>query len=103
VKTSKLEDKNLDYKEKINESFGKIVCAYANTDGGKVIVGVTKKDRVIGVTQKDEEKVTNIMENCKPSVKFNSKWEKMEGEDVLVVEIPKSNRTHTWKGVAYKR
>ena len=43
------------------------------------------------------------MENCKPSVKFNSKWEKRDGKDILVIDIPKSNRTHTWKGVAYKR
>lgn len=103
MKTSKLEDKNFDYKEKIDESFGKTICAYANTDGGKIIIGITKKGKVVGTTQKEEEKATNIMENCKPPVRFSSKWEKMEGKDVLVVEIPKSSKTHTWKGIAYKR
>ena len=103
VKTPKLEDKNFDYKEKIDQSFGKIVCAYANTDDGRIIVGVSKKGEIVGATQKDEEKATNIMENCKPSVKFNSKWEKRGDKDILVIDIPKSNRTHTWKGVAYKR
>ena len=103
VKTSKLEDKNFDYKEKIDQSFGKIVCAYANTDDGRIIVGVSKNGEIVGATQKDEEKATNIMENCKPSVKFNSKWEKRDGKDILVIDIPKSNRIHTWKGVAYKR
>jgi len=103
VKTSKLEDKNFDYKEKIDQSFGKIVCAYANTDDGRIIVGVSKNGEIVGATQKDEEKATNIMENCKPSVKFNSKWEKRDGKNILVIDIPKSNRTHTWKGVAYKR
>jgi len=103
MKFSKLEDKNFDYKEKIDDSFGKTVCAFANTDGGKIIVGVSKNGEVVGATQKDEEKATHIMENCKPSVKFNSKWEKMDGKDILMVEIPKSNRTHSWKGVAYKR
>ena len=78
VKTSKLEDKNFDYKEKIDQSFGKIVCAYANTDDGRIIVGVSKNGEIVGATQKDEEKATNIMENCKPSVKFNSKWEKRD-------------------------
>ena len=64
VKTSKLEDKNFDYKEKIDQSFGKIVCAYANTDDGRIIVGVSKNGEIVGATQKDEEKATNIMENC---------------------------------------
>lgn len=95
MKFSKLEDKSFDYKEKIDDSFGKTVCAFANTDGGKIIVGVSKNGEVVGTTQKDEEKATHITENCKPSVKFNSKWEKMDGKDILMVEIPKSNRTHS--------
>ena len=50
VKTSKLEDKNFDYKVKIDQSFGKILCAYANTNEGRIIVGVSKKGEIVGAT-----------------------------------------------------
>jgi len=101
--TSKLEDENFDYKEKIDQSFGKIVCAYANTNGGKIIVGISKSDKIVGTTQKEEEKATNILENCKPPVKFRMKWEQRDGKNILIIDISGSDRIHTWKGVAYKR
>ena len=99
----KLEDKNLDYKEKIDESFGKILCAYANTDGGRIVIGVSKDGKIMGATQQDEENATNNAENCKPPVKFTSKWEEKDGKNVLTIDVPKSDRIHTWKGIAYKR
>ncbi len=99
----KLEDKNLDYKEKIDESFGKILCSYANTDGGTIVIGVSKDGKVSGATQQDEENATNNAENCKPPVKFTSKWEEKDGKNVLTIDVPKSDRIHTWKGIAYKR
>jgi len=103
MKLSKLEDENFDYKEKIDQSFGKTVCAYANTNGGKIIVGISKKGKIVGTTQKEEEKATNIMENCKPPIKFRMKWGQRDGKNILIIDIPRSDRIHTWKGIAYKR
>jgi len=103
MKPFKLEDENFDYKEKIDQSFGKTVCAYANTNGGKIVVGISKTGKVVGTTQKDEEKSTNIMETCKPPIKFRMKWEKRNNDDILVIDVPRSDRIHTWKGIAYKR
>jgi ATP-dependent DNA helicase RecG len=82
---------------------GKIVCAYANTNGGKIVVGISKTGKIVGTTQKDEEKATNIMETCKPPIKFRMKWEKRDNKDILIMDISRSNRIHTWKGIAYKR
>jgi ATP-dependent DNA helicase RecG len=103
MKPSKLEDENFDYKEKIDQSFGKIVCAYANTNGGKIVVGISKTGKIVGTTQKDEEKATNIMGTCKPTIKFRMKWEKRKNNDILIIDVPRSDRIHTWKGIAYKR
>ena len=47
MRYSQLEDENFDYKEKIDQSFGKTVCAYANTGGGKIIVRISKNDGVL--------------------------------------------------------
>ncbi len=103
MKPSKLEDENFDYKEKIDQSFGKIVCAYANTNGGTIIVGISKKSKTVGTTQEEEEKATNIMRNCKPPIKFRMKWEHRDVKHILIIDISKSDRIHTWKGIAYKR
>jgi ATP-dependent DNA helicase RecG len=102
-KSNRLEDCSFDYKEKIDESFGKILCAYANTDGGSIVLGISKHGKAAGVSQKDEESATNIAENCKPPVKFISKWEEKDGKNLLTIDVPKSDKIHTWKGIAYKR
>lgn len=100
---SQLESQELDFKVKADESLGKALCAFTNTNGGIIILGVSKNKVVKGTSQREEEKVTSIAETCKPGIKFNSEWKEIERKNILIIKVPKSNKIHTYKGIAYKR
>ena len=77
----------IELKESINSSIGKDICAFANSSGGKIIIGVEDKtNKVIGykLTNLDRSKVQNIARNMSPS--FNVQIEQIK--DLAVVYVP---------------
>ena len=42
-----MESQNLDWKEKWNDDFLNAICAFANTDGGGLLIGKRDSDGVI--------------------------------------------------------
>lgn len=78
-----------DFKFKVDEQrkIARTLCAFANTEGGRLIIGVNDKRKIVGCNPKEE---LQLIENashvfCKPEIKFTSKiWQ----EDFrLVLEI----------------
>ncbi|MBU3941157.1 MAG: putative DNA binding domain-containing protein [Nanoarchaeota archaeon] len=59
----------LEFKEGLNSSIGKDICAFANASGGKIILGVTDKKVVKGykLSNTDRSKIQNIVRNMDPS------------------------------------
>ena len=55
-----LEQKNIDYKEKFGERVLKDLSAFANTEGGTVIIGISKDGKIKGInpTNKELERIT---------------------------------------------
>jgi len=96
------ETQNLEFTENA-EDVGKSVCSLANTNNGLILVGVSDDRKIIGCTEKDEQKIANIAHTCKPSI--YPKIEKVEVNDknVFVVEVKKSDQLHSYRNVAYKR
>ena len=73
----------IELKESINSSIGKDVCAFANSSGGKLIIGVEDKtNKVIGyhLTNSDRSKVQDIARNMNPpfTVQINISPDKVE-------------------------
>jgi len=60
---AKEESENLEFKLKIDEEIGKVVCTFANSNGGTILIGVDNKGNVIGCSRKEEEKIalTNLV------------------------------------------
>jgi hypothetical protein len=56
------ESQILEFKSKVSDkdNIGKDICAFANTNNGTILVGITDKGKVIGVGKEDEEKVGNL-------------------------------------------
>ncbi len=54
------EQKNIDYKEKFGDRVLKDLSAFANTQGGTVIIGVSKDGKVKGIdlSNEDLERIT---------------------------------------------
>ena len=90
------EHQKLDFKFEISDSrkIAKTLVAFANTDGGKLLIGVKDNGKIAGVRSDEEyymlEGAAKLY--CKPKIVFQVvKW-MVEGKAVLEVTIPKSER-----------
>ena len=93
----------IELKESINSSISKDICAFTNSSGGKIIIGVEDKtNKVIGykLTNLDRSKVQNIARNMSPS--FNVQIEQIK--DLAVVYVPEGkNKPYTVNVYFYLR
>ena len=90
------ESSNIEFKVEIpkkSEKYVKSIVAFANTAGGKLIIGVDDKTRkVVGV---DKDEVFNIMDNisntisdmCYPQIFPNISVDTIQGKSVIVIKI----------------
>ena len=101
------ESKNVEFKVELpkkSEKYMKSVIAFANTSGGKIVLGVDDETRtIVGV---DEKSVFQIMDNianaisdsCEPQIIPNITFQTIDGKCVVVVEIyPGANRPYYFK------
>ena len=86
------ESETVELKETFVESIKKEVVAFANTDGGKLYVGVTDSSEVVGLNDPDEVslKISNMVrDSIKPDVTMflHHKTLKENNKKVLEVEV----------------
>lgn len=71
------------------------LAAFANTDGGRLLVGVKDNGKVVGLKHKDEEAYVveaAALVFCKPQVTYETHVVDYYGKAVLVVEVPQSKK-----------
>jgi predicted HTH transcriptional regulator len=75
------------------------IVAFANTDGGRVIVGINKKNKIVGVLPAEELKLLEelISNDCLPAVTFESRVIEDGRHLLLEIDIPKSTNKHKAK------
>ena len=79
------------YKIEFKEGFdakgiAKEITAFANSSGGRILIGVSDKGEVKGlsITNKIKSQIQDIARNCDPSIEIN-----LEGfENVLIIDVP---------------
>ena len=88
------EGQQLDFKyEVINSSkIAKTLVAFANTDGGTLLIGVKDNGKVIGVASEEEVFMIELAAEryCNPPVKVEMKTWELDGKAVLEVYVPPS-------------
>lgn len=95
------EHQQQDFKYFLNDAkkIARTLAAFANTDGGRLLVGVKDNGKVVGLKHKDEEvyvveAAANVF--CMPAVVFETRYWNYEGRTVLDVWVPKSGQApHT--------
>ena len=97
------ESQKVEFKSKANEGFGKSICSFANTNDGIVLVGVGDDKKIEGVHKKHEREIANIVHSCKPSVYPKVESVEVEGKNIFVVKVKRSDSLHSFKNIAYKR
>ncbi len=99
------ESRNVEFKEKLpekSERYTKTIVAFANTQGGRLIIGVDDETReVVGVDR--EESVFKIMDSisnavsdsCTPQIVPDMELQTVDGRTIIVVSVaPGPNRPY---------
>ncbi len=100
LKIAEGEHQQQDFKYAINDSkkIARSLAAFANTDGGSLLVGVKDNGKVVGVASDEEFYMVEAAAQmyCKPPVNFETyEWEE-DGKTVLEIKISKSElKPHT--------
>jgi len=107
---SKGEDSYTEFKEEgVNsEKLAAEMVAFANTEGGNLIIGISDDGEILGVTDLDKEmqRIDNICaNNCEPTIYNTMEKLIVDGRKILIVRIAKSPQRpyRTNKGLHYIR
>ena len=88
------ENQQLDFKFEISDAakIARTLVAFANTDGGRLLIGVKDNGVIRGVSSEEEYfMIENAAQRfCRPEVKFRSKEWVVEGKKVLEIIVPVS-------------
>lgn len=91
---------NLDFKHSINDSkkIARSLCAFANTKGGSLLIGVRDNGSIAGVNSDEEYFMieTASLIFCKPSIEFSVMNHNIQGKQILEIIISESlSKPHT--------
>ena len=91
----------IEFKEKVNDNFFKSLSAFANTDGGCILLGVRDDKSIEGFNGQQEGVINQIIDclGIQPKIEV----ENIEGKDILIVKVEKSNNLIAYKNIYYKR
>lgn len=88
------EHQQLDFKFEISDSrkIARSLVAFANTDGGRLLVGVKDNGVIAGVRSEEEYYMIEAAAQlyCRPEVKFSTREWNVEGKMVLEIVVPRS-------------
>jgi predicted HTH transcriptional regulator len=88
------EHQQLDFKFEISDSkkIARSLVAFANTNGGKLLVGVKDNGAIAGVRSDEEFHMVEAAAQlyCRPEVKFTTREWNIGGKIVLEVAVPRS-------------
>lgn len=85
------EMETVEFKEDIGkpEEFAETVVAFANGEGGVILIGVDDHAKVVGLGQRDyEDTITNILRShCDPQVKYDMTQRPLEEKSIIVLRV----------------
>lgn len=105
------ESATLEFKKELGEPFAIIqtVVAFANTEGGSILIGVNDDGNVVGIDEirKAKKKISEWVESrCDPPVEITFDTISIKEKKILRVLVPKGNNPpylHRDNGAAYIR
>jgi predicted HTH transcriptional regulator len=86
------EHQKQDFKFQVNDSrkIAKSISAFANTNGGKLLIGIKDNGNIAGVRSEEEFYMIQAASEmyCKPRIDFAHRTWNVEGKTVLEIDIP---------------
>jgi len=92
------EGETVEFKEKLDTNsrrLAKTATAFANTNGGTIVIGIDDDQRVVGYEIRGmAETITNILRShCDPPPSFTTKIVKYDNKELFVVQVAHSPNT----------
>lgn len=101
------ESKEAEYKREYSKTLLKTVSAFSNYNDGLIVVGISDKGEVVGVSDINDlkEQIENaIYDSILPNPYYEMETDICEGKTVLILKVFKSENTpYTYNGKAFKR
>jgi len=90
------ESETLEFKEKMlnSEDLSKSMAAFANRDGGKIVLGISKTKEFIGIQPEDEFIASVARDSVRPAISPKIKRYEKDGKFFYVIEVKRSNIIH---------
>ncbi len=90
------EHQQQDFKFEISDArkIAKTLSAFANTDGGRLLIGVKDNGRIAGVRSDEEKYMIEAAAHlyCRPEIEYSIQVYQVEGKSVLVTTIAPSRQ-----------
>jgi predicted HTH transcriptional regulator len=90
------ENQRIDFKYCVSDSrkIARTLSAFANSDGGRLLIGVRDNGSIAGIRTDEEYYMvdTAVLLFCRPTITFNIKQHLAGGKTVLEVEVKKGNK-----------
>jgi len=79
----------LEFKLKVDKGFGKTICAFSNSNGGTIIIGVDSNKQIKGVDDPDAEsrRIREIIDQCKPRPRLVQSFVRFENKTLIILEV----------------
>ena len=93
---------NVEFKESLDKSIGKEICAFANGNGGKILLGVADDGTIKGasISNKLKSEIQNYARNIDPQPIIDIS----SVENILIVDVPEGkNKPYSVNGRFYLR
>lgn len=98
------ESEVLEFKEKAGKNIHHEITAFANSQGGKIIIGVSDTGKIVGTDTKGAiEKITSSIQSIIPPPMIKTQKISVDTKDLLVITVDKSLSLCSIGGIVYIR
>ncbi len=97
------EGEHLEFKRTAESAVGKTICAFLNTAGGRIVIGVDDKGDIVGCELDAQDKISNFLSVLSPRPKITIEKLIIEKRQIIILTVPKSDRLHTFGNTGYLR
>lgn len=107
------ENQQLDFKYCVSDSrkIARTLCAFSNTDGGRILIGVRDNGSIAGIRSDEEIYMvdTAVQLYCRPEIRYSIKQHNAGDKGIVEVEVPKGDKRpykvldETGRWIAYFR
>lgn len=94
---------NLEFKESFSDSMAKDICAFANANGGKILLGMSDEGQIKGIraTNRLSSQIYDMTRNLDPKIEIS--LEKITPQ-IIIISVPEgADKPYSVKGKFYLR